>query len=33
VMKILQFAGMSIREIQAVQFAQAQEQAETQKER
>lgn len=33
VMKILQFAGMSIREIQAVQFAQAQEQAEMQQER
>lgn len=33
VIKILQFAGMSIREIQAVQFAQAQEQLDIQQER
>lgn len=33
VMKILQFAGMSIREIQAVQFGQAQEQIENQNEK
>lgn len=33
VMKILQYAGMSIREIQAVQFGQAQDQEDTQEER
>ncbi len=33
VMKILQFAGMSIREIQVVQFGQAQEQLENQNEK
>ena len=33
IMKILQYAGMSIREIQAVQFAQAQDQEDTQEEK
>jgi len=33
IMKILQYAGMSIREIQAVQFGQAQDQEDTQEER
>ncbi len=33
IMKILQFAGMSIREIQTVQFAQAQDQEDTQEEK
>ena len=33
VIKILQYAGMSIREVQAVQFAQAQEQLNTQEEK
>ena len=33
IMKILQYAGMSIREIQAVQFGQAQDQEDSQEER